>query len=748
MQDDTGIELAAVDDDRLMTAAAARTFRSPRVIAAGLLASCAPLVLLAFNRDWIFTSESNLDAWHYVGFFHEYLNPHYSPGAYKLARLPWILAGFVANRLLPPIPAAIVLHAVFLCVASGAIFVGVYALFRRVALAAVIAVALGFYTHAHGSGGWDYHNTAAGAFYLLAFMLLALPAATLGRPVVLTLAGAAAALAVHSNITYVNLLPALALVYAVTVRTRHPERSIARTLGRAGAWGLLGAVLVTAVLGLINWMAGREFLFFSVLVNIAARYVADPSNQAAWYRGWSREWLLRSHHLVLPAAVLVAAIAGVILGGRSTSQPADRLARALVLQFVIASAIWIGWQTEGQTALDWDYFAFPLIQSCFIALAALLSWKWTEVFERHWAVVTLGTIVLCTFCLVGPEQGFKPIYRATRLDVIPEFAFLAASLLLYRLWPGASTTVLFIASFAVANRIDGAGTMNYQRDDPCQIQAQVYAAIVDGAGFLGRLDPTYTQIRTWFDEKERLEPVRGCPISLADVSGSTTAVAALQYVAGPWPMPAADKVPETTVLSMANGAGILAIMSNRADPLETWRPPLKRMGLTMREIARHQVPVLSSGFTILAVEIVPRAPEGLTFGKPALAVTPSTPAQPLLYGTRQGHLEMSADIVRFVPGDTRDHVTYGFTDISPLAEPTWARLTVEMPAAVSNPSSCKLLVQDKAFNALAAARCASLTRDIILPANTSALRVVLLDEQRHAFVLPRKVDLALSSSLP
>src|SRR5262245_24246465 len=143
------------------------TFRSRSVIAAALLVSFAPLALLLFNTDWIFTSEGYLDPWHYVGFFREYLNPNYSPGAYKLARLPWILSGYLVNSVLPPLPAVYVLHGLFLCVTSLALFIGLYALLGRLALAAVAATALGFYTHAHGSGGWDYHNTAAGAFYLL-----------------------------------------------------------------------------------------------------------------------------------------------------------------------------------------------------------------------------------------------------------------------------------------------------------------------------------------------------------------------------------------------------------------------------------------------------------------------------------------------------------------------------------------------------------------------------------------------------
>jgi len=65
----------------------------PAIVSASLVAVFAPLVLLAFNRDWLITPEGFRDPWHYVGFFHNYWNPDFGPGAYKLGRLPWILRG-------------------------------------------------------------------------------------------------------------------------------------------------------------------------------------------------------------------------------------------------------------------------------------------------------------------------------------------------------------------------------------------------------------------------------------------------------------------------------------------------------------------------------------------------------------------------------------------------------------------------------------------------------------------------------
>src|SRR4030095_15008047 len=84
--------------------------RGRGIAVVGAIVACAPLILLTFNRDWFLTRENVLDSWQYVGLFQQYFNPSYAHGAYKLARLPWILTGSLTYWLLPPLAAARVPH--------------------------------------------------------------------------------------------------------------------------------------------------------------------------------------------------------------------------------------------------------------------------------------------------------------------------------------------------------------------------------------------------------------------------------------------------------------------------------------------------------------------------------------------------------------------------------------------------------------------------------------------------------------
>ena len=101
-------------------------------------------------------------------------------------------------------------------------------------LAAVLALCLGFYTHMHGPGGWDYHNTPSGPLFLATLWVLVLPSSLRGGAAALTFAGAMAALTAHANLTMVNVFPALLYVHLAASRADH----LAGLLGHAGGMGI------------------------------------------------------------------------------------------------------------------------------------------------------------------------------------------------------------------------------------------------------------------------------------------------------------------------------------------------------------------------------------------------------------------------------------------------------------------------------------------------------------------------------
>jgi len=727
---------------------AAPALWSREVLIAGAIVSCAPLVLLAFNRDWFFTAEGFLDPWHYVGFFREYLNPDFSRGAYKLGRLPWILSGFLVNRAFSPLAAAYVLHALYLCATNLALFAGLYLLLGRLGLAAIVTTLFGFYTNVHGSGGWDYHNTGAGAFYLLAVALLASPAAIAARRHSLILAGVAIALAVHSNIMLVNFLPVLAFIHLTSVRSHTGAwPRLGAVIAQAG-WALLGAVLITALLGLVNWMVGREFVFFKALLEMVLNMLADPNQyQAPNVRPWSSGWAWRGRYLALPAAMWLASLAVLMLKRRAPSTPADRVGRSLVLQFAVMTMVFIAWQLAGQTALDWESVAYPLSLAAILALAGLFVSSWPEACERHWLRATIATAIVCALCLSGAlDFIIEPLRAAAApfISVVGAIVFLAA-LLPYLTSPSFATMAVFVVVFALGNSLVTRAD-RYSANDACKIQPAIYQGIVDGATWIGSLDPTYTRVRTWFDESEQMEMGAGCEVGVGRLASSITAMSFVPYVTPPFPMPAIDAVPEPAVRSLVNEDLIFAVISTRADALEGWTRRLDAMGLAHQEFASHTVPLLGPTFTMHAWRITEHAPHDISFAAPLVTITKDTKPELNVYGTPKGRIRVDGDRLEVQPTDARDHVAYPFVQLPAHDARSWARVVVEGPTTTL--PSCRLTVQDQDFKTLAALGCSSATRYVRVPQTARGIRVSLADTKQQAFLLPRRIEVALSVSGP
>jgi hypothetical protein len=578
-----------------------RSFHASRstVIACGFIVTAAPLLLLLQNRDWFFTHEGYFDPWAYIGYFHQYLDPDYRADDYKLARLPWILSGFVVTRLFTPITAAYVLHAVFLCATPLALFAVMQVLFGRPALAAVTAMCLGFYSQGHGSGGWDYHNTSSGTFYLATVALCVLPAATRGHRLLLLAVGSMAAVMVHNNITFANLLPSLTYLHLRLAYVRAGNLPPVRALIVRTVWVIAGALLATVLLGLVNVMVGRDFIFFSDLVALLQRYLTNPAFQAGRPLS-SGGWLLTARHLAVPMAIFLGGIAYVLVNRRQTVDPNGRIASALVEQYLPIPMLWAVWQTIGHTALDWDYMAYALIPSSFLAFGGLLHRGWPAWCEGRWVAVVLGSVIILAVCL-----GVDQIPGTPRLETsMQPFIFLGGCLLLLvpllsYLWrPSALSAICVLAVFAFDNRVTGAHS-TYSGADPCKVQPSIYGAVVDAGSWLMTIDPFYNRARIWADENELVSPLEGCPARLADMTHSMAAMASAGYVMRTVPIPGIDRVPDESLHNLTRDE-ILVIVTNTPAHLEAWSHRLEALGLTHSEIESHRVPLLSSGFTMYA----------------------------------------------------------------------------------------------------------------------------------------------------
>jgi hypothetical protein len=712
-----------------------------------VLAGCAsPLLLLLGSRDWLLTQRNMIDPWMYVAFFYHYANPDYLPGQYKLARLPWILSGWLVHRVLSGVAAAYVLHAIFLISGGLAFFVLLRALFGKFRLALLGAMLIVFHLPFHGSGGWDYHNTAAGPLYLWALATVTL-AAIHGGALRAVLAGVMAALAVHTNITYGVFLPVLAVHYLVVYRSVAGRFPTWRSTATTAMWGTIGAVGVTAVLSAINVMVGREALFFATLLNITLRYTADTTRYlSGWWLPWSAGWFWASAHLALTIVMIL--FSSVLLVVSRHSAPAARLRERLVaIEFLVMAAVWTAWQFAGNLTIQWNYFMFPLQPHVLLALMALAAVQLTTV--PVWVLVVTPLIFVLPLSLnLGPWFiALLPTALAGDL-LAPAICFLAAAAAMWL--PSAQRTLAFVALFAVGNTMlarDGYAIRG------CHDASEAYSAIVAANAFMTEVDPALDKPRLWFDEDQAAATRVGCPLTVAQI-GYALAGTGIRYLVNPFPMPKAARIPDDILRLVAGIKLDLVIVSMVPGTVEAFEERAVNAGVDAIPFASRDFAVREAKFRLTFLHLLPNRERALRISQLPGAVigdwsratltsllgvnTYAVPRQQVVQSGAGGE-------VLFVPATPNDHLATAFF---PLPPSTTSRtlLVTAAPGAAGN-VNCALFIQDQGMRVLGSAPCgdasAAMQDTVIsLPADVTSLRVFFQSSSQKTVVLPNRLRLS------
>ena len=528
-----------------------------------ILLAAIPIIMSAINSDWLYTGIGWLDPWYNVAYFLHYSDPTFLNSYYKSARLSWIVPGFAAYHVFTPVLANYLLHMGCLLISVVLFFLTVSRLFNST-IAFATAVCFAAFTPFHGSGGWDYQNAPAGAYYVLTFYLLTNAVLANDMRMRLLAAGAAYAGALHATISFVNMAPILAAHFIVLYRHQFFQLPPWRIVLRAAVWSLFGAIALTVALGLVNVAIGRDFIFFQPMIDIVINYVGDNNYVKQWWLPWSSYWFLQVntiYYVSCLAAALTGCTATVIFA--VTRGGYNRIALSLQVQFMFVGFLWIFWQSVGQVALQPNYFPYPLYPVMFFALAGLAA-TWRSANRRGgaswvlWLFIAFAAIVSLSVGQVG----------AKLLDLFHahiEAALAAWALLFVALFAISSARPMLLAAGALAffalNSIGEAAVQAVQavREDPyalesdCRIRASAYSALIEANHFLFRAIPSSQGMFVWWNENEVLHDRRGCTMRLQSFSASMTSFG-LRYLAPPWEgMPEPDALPAESIAALAEG---------------------------------------------------------------------------------------------------------------------------------------------------------------------------------------------------
>jgi hypothetical protein len=553
-----------------------------------VLAICAVLTaMLIANVEWVFTRLDWIDTWMYFGFFQHYNVPDFLAGNKKIARLPWILLGFVVNKLGPPETTSFILHVGLFALGAFCFYRLALQMFGRIA--AVIAT-LTYITWVpiHGFGGWDYHNTLLPVLYFLAYRTLVWATNTERRPFANFFnVGVLLALSIHTNIFVILLVPALLIRGVHGVRTwLTPELNLRRWLQDASAGIVLGGLGITAVLGAINVAFGRPFLFPQILVSRSAFLLGHPVDEKSWWLPWSDPWWLNEIHTPMFDAMLILAIVYLMIGLRRWSLKwflASNVACALV-EYVVSLGVFAIGQTMGHPLLQPFYMAMPVVMPMFLALAALLSdvcRQPTGVADPHrlpgrqttalvlFAALAFGVQFVGRLSIIPALFTWGPVVWNNLPPLLLILGGFVVATTIARRFPG-GTRRMWIAYGCIAVSLGQANTVwpipnedraPYDFREPCTVRRALLSAVAGVDDVLFPLAQSGRQILPWYHSGEFVGNKRYCRLTASSVGDPLFAMGYGEYVNYP-AVERATNMPQRVVDALVPGKDVVALITN------------------------------------------------------------------------------------------------------------------------------------------------------------------------------------------
>ena len=362
-----------------------------------------PFAAVAINRNLFVTpaERSLIDPWMYTGAFlslPDYL--HRFHDTYYLSRLSWLLPGFVAHRMFPPLVANAILHFTFFYGLLVATYALVAVALNR-SLAMLVTIVVGWSPVILTSFSWDLVDGPGIVFLVVTLACLERASRLDDRaPWWATAAGGSFACMVSVNLFLLVYGPLFVLFLMVRVGRAEWRRALRMLTTVAG-----GSAAVVVLLGLTNRWLGGEWFFFMPSIHFAQQTLGEPNP----WKEPGGGWILRSIWLVLPAFASVGALLML-----HSWRELDPFRRALQVTLLAALGLWCALQAGRLNVLQIPYYTSYLAILALVALPLQARADHAPVSARRVIFLELGTFTffaLAHWVIVAGHTTFWPAIR-------------------------------------------------------------------------------------------------------------------------------------------------------------------------------------------------------------------------------------------------------------------------------------------------------------------------------------------------
>jgi hypothetical protein len=557
-----------------------------------------PWVLLVINRSWIFLNGTFVDSWIYYGFFNnlpEHLNIYASStsqqGFYYDDRLSWILPGYLVYQLFPPLLANYILHLGLYYVVVFALYaILAYTIHRRVALLATLL--MGSYPYFLIAVGWDYVDGSGLAYFSIMVLLLTLAEQRSGRPIWLGLAGATGAALIISNIFWVALIPSIG-VYYFFIHRHYPFKLI--MIGLAPL--MIGALILTIVIGWVNLTFGGSFLFFASSFEFASSSSKMASNP--WI-SVPDDWPISNPYLVWPTVMLLACGLWLVsprLRARFVVYPQSM---AFLVLFLLLALTMLAIHLRGSTpVLQAFFYASYLIPALFLAIGSFFTPLIVRLSRAQFVGLVGATLLTSLVSFSFRSCGEFPITYPVLVGMVLGFAWLILLICLpNHVW----SYGVFLVAFCIATPSAFQDFSNhYVTNSFCALAPQTqpqpedqYLTVLDGIETIRQVAPE-KRVYFWFNERE--QPIYS--------SLSSAYLYTWNQVSRNFP---AFGGPDTSFPGFAPPPGLTVVVLSRSpSALADAQTTLGRRSRTLRLLGQHEIRRGEIQFNLLVgvIEAIP-----------------------------------------------------------------------------------------------------------------------------------------------
>ncbi|HEY9671058.1 MAG TPA: hypothetical protein V6D11_06415 [Waterburya sp.] len=350
-----------------------------------------PILLILLNKDWIFfTINHQIDPGVYLGYFLNLKqNLQTFADTYYGTRLSWILLGYLAYHLFPPLLANYALRiGLYYASVISLYLILKYTVSRRAAL--ITSIFMGYYSYFLLAIGWDYVDGVGIAYYLLTMLMLTLSIKSYRWKYWLCLSGFFYGALIYSNLFWLTFTP-LIVIYFVLGNREFCQNSLITSFFNF----TVGFFSITILLGTINYFINNQFFFFLPSFQFASANI-NQSNP------WKTDFLLWIHSaswLIMPATTFLVSLTYLVLTRPKPIKKSNKFAGIFAIIFILQFLIMVAWELKGNPVLQLPFYASYLIPSMFLALGAICFAGYDKLKDAQFKIVCCISVFSILFLI-------------------------------------------------------------------------------------------------------------------------------------------------------------------------------------------------------------------------------------------------------------------------------------------------------------------------------------------------------------